>query len=548
MKNTILNIKKALLFFGLCLVFARPTVAQVAAPPPPKNPLSSLAKKLAKPPSTAVAAKADKKAARFNKGKARLTFNDLAEAFSGGDADAKKVVLQIMTEGAKAFEDAAKKEEPGAESDVAIAMSFFLTSLHGISTGKELGDAEGDAFLPQIYSIFDSPEMKSASDTDKQKFWEYCVGSALFCVGMHEASDDKESKDAYKKLAGELFKTLLPVDTKNVQFTKDGMKITGIKIENGEAKIEGGDKPKEKSSGSPSSVPTGTIPTRFLKENVADYGDYIVDMPSYLTKASIDKKNHIIEYKLSALNDMSIRLLQPFPGSKDLDKEVDKYFKMLYEDQGFKKPRAILDPSDTTTYKGKTPEGVAYQMEFRDLAQEGQKPLMLAVIIFQLGDSICLVTGSSKAESAAFNYNRVQSMQAQYIYLVHNIHFKNYKTAPAPITLAGTSWQFIISSGGVFKEYLPNGTYRGATGTRFTTSYDATRDKVTTTTWNIEGTWSLSQNRLTETNKNTKKTETEFVRIVYQKQYDGTWKEYLGTLGRDANGLYTGEVLYNRAK
>jgi hypothetical protein len=64
----------------------------------------------------------------------------------------------------------------------------------------------------------------------------------------------------------------------------------------------------------------------------------------------------------------------------------------------------------------------------------------------------------------------------------------------------------------------------------------------------MEGTWSLSQNRLTETNKNTKKTKMEFVRIVYQKQYDGTWKEYLGTLSRDENGLYGSEVLYSRSK
>jgi hypothetical protein len=540
------HLQKFFLLLGLSLLIYGNAIAQIEAPPPPKNPLSALAKKLAKPPTKAVAAKADKKSAQFKKGKTRLTFDELADMFSGGDADAKKVVLQIMTEGARAFEEAAKKEEPGAENDVAIAMSFYLTSLHGISTGKEVGDAEGNAFLLQIYSIFDTPEMKATSDTDKQKFWEYCMGVTAFCVGMHEASEDKESKDAYKKLAGELFKTLLPIDTKNVQFTKDGMKIVGLKVENGE--IVDTDKPKEKPSASPSSVPAGTVPTRFLKENIADYGDYIVDMPSYVAKASIDKKNHIIEYKLSELNDMSIRILQPFPGSKDLDKEVGKYFKMLYEDQGFKKPVAILDPSDVTTYKGKTPEGVAYQMEFRDLAQEGQKPLMLVVIIFQLGDNICLVTGSSKAESAAFNYNRVQTMQAQYVYLVHNIHFKNYKTAPAPITLAGTSWQFVISSGGLFKEYLPNGTYRGVFGTRFTTSYDATRDKVTTTTWNMEGTWSLSQNRLTETNKNTKKTVTEFVRMVYQKQYDGAWKEYLGTLGRDENGLYRGEVLYNRSK
>jgi hypothetical protein len=256
--------KRCLLFglFSFIFLLSGNAIAQIEAPPPPKNPLSALAKKLAKPPTKAVAEKADKKAAQFKKGKTRLTFDELADMFSGGDKDAKKVVLQIMTEGARAFEDAAKKEEPGAENDVAIAMSFYLTSLHSISTGKELGEAEGDAFLLQIYSIFDTPEMKSVSDTDKQKFWEYCMGVTAFCIGMHEASEDKESKDAYKKLAGELFKTLLPIDTKNVQFTKDGMKITGIVVENGEAKIEGS---KPVPPASATTVPAGKLSYSYTK-------------------------------------------------------------------------------------------------------------------------------------------------------------------------------------------------------------------------------------------------------------------------------------------
>jgi hypothetical protein len=149
----------------------------------------------------------------------------------------------VMTKGTEAFETEAKRQEAGAESDVAIALSLYLTTLHEVSTGKEIGRTETNAILPQIYSVLDSPEMKTASDSDKQKFWEYCVGSALFCAGMHGAAEDKETKDAFQKLAGELFTTILPVEPKNVQFTKEGMKIIGIKVENGEIKTDKPSKP-----------------------------------------------------------------------------------------------------------------------------------------------------------------------------------------------------------------------------------------------------------------------------------------------------------------
>lgn len=225
------------IFSLFCLLPGRVS-AQEGTPPPPKNPLSALAKKLAKPPSKTVAAKASVAPSLFKKGKTRLTFNELADLFSDGDKDARKAVLAIMTEGTKAFEEEAKKEKPGAESDVAVAMAFFMTSLHQIASGKDVPDEANSALIAQLHGLFDSPELKSASDEDKQKFWEYCVGTAMFCVGMHEASEERETKEAYQRLARGLFATLLPLQVENVQFTKDGMKVVGEKLrgEDGESK------------------------------------------------------------------------------------------------------------------------------------------------------------------------------------------------------------------------------------------------------------------------------------------------------------------------
>jgi hypothetical protein len=67
--------KRCLLFglFSLIFLLSGNVIAQIEAPPPPKNLLSALAKKLAKPLSKAMTEKADKNIARSKKGKTRLT-------------------------------------------------------------------------------------------------------------------------------------------------------------------------------------------------------------------------------------------------------------------------------------------------------------------------------------------------------------------------------------------------------------------------------------------------------------------------------------------
>lgn len=202
---------------------AVPASARSQAPAAPDdNPLNAIAKRLAKG-----AAKGEKPAASlytFKPSGGRLALDDLVETLGEGD-EQKKAIRELLTAGFTGFEEAVKKE--GKANDVAAAFAFFIATHYTAATGKPVSDGAGDAIYKQIQSLFADPAMKDASDADKQRFWETCVGLSTFTLGIAEAATDAETKASLKKVAAATFQSLLSVPVSSVKITDKGIEVIG---------------------------------------------------------------------------------------------------------------------------------------------------------------------------------------------------------------------------------------------------------------------------------------------------------------------------------
>ncbi|MBC8139403.1 MAG: hypothetical protein H8F28_26295, partial [Fibrella sp.] len=179
-----------LTFVGGEAVFAALPVTLSQVPDSPSdNPINAIAKRLAKGVSKGAAPNAA--AYTFTPTGERLALDDLVNTFGEGD-EQKKAIRTLLTDGFKAFENAAKEE--GKANDVAAAFTFFIATHYSLSTGKIVSDAGSEALYKQVQGLFAAPEMKTVTDADKQRFWETCVGMSVLTLGIAGAADDADTK------------------------------------------------------------------------------------------------------------------------------------------------------------------------------------------------------------------------------------------------------------------------------------------------------------------------------------------------------------------
>ncbi len=274
-----------------------------------------------------------------------------------------------------------------------------------------------------------------------------------------------------------------------------------------------------------------TIPVAY------SYGDYkILISDNYFSSKTIS--NNVINYKVDVEN-LNINILQPFPSSGNLETDMDTYFYKVFD--GYKKYNSALSNSDHT-YKGATAEGVPYVIECRDISKgeypnEEKKVAML--MLFQLGDKVAIVQGYYDHMMEAMVWAKSESLKSVFLMFVHFLKFNNKSNITNPIAISGTKWSTVSTSGALLYDFKTNGTFVGAGAVSTRVSHNETHDKVTTTSYGNDGTWKLNGNNLTMNYVANKRVESSLLRIFYEKNYDNTWKEYLGLYSKGTNGMWT---------
>ncbi|MBS1707050.1 MAG: hypothetical protein JST40_14390 [Armatimonadetes bacterium] len=164
---------------------------------PTENPIAIAARNLA---VTGISAKSAPSSSPTKfKGSSKKAFvtefaNTLAE-----DAGQKAA----LEEGLKAYIDGYEEEAVKAKfgSDGAAALGFSIGVLYSVSTGKELTDAQMWALVPRIQAALDVPAVRSATDAQKQEFYEYSLCMSGLVLLLAQADATAANGDAMKKLA-----------------------------------------------------------------------------------------------------------------------------------------------------------------------------------------------------------------------------------------------------------------------------------------------------------------------------------------------------------
>jgi hypothetical protein len=148
---------------------------------------------------------------------------------------------------------------------------------------------------------------------------------------------------------------------------------------------------------------------------------------------------------------------------------------------------------------------------------------------------IAPVVGTSPHILGGIDWNSYEQILNRYTLIAHATSFREIRGTPVPFVLANTSLQSISSSGGLIWTFGRDGTFSNGSAVSTTTSHDATRDKVTTTSWSSAGTWSVAGNVLTMKYRKTKIASVMILRIVTEQTEVGT-ETYLGAFDLSISG------------
>jgi hypothetical protein len=199
--------------------------------------------------------------------------------------------------------------------------------------------------------------------------------------------------------------------------------------------------------------------------------------------------------------------------------------------------------NSTRVISSTTSGGVPYVVLHQDLEQ-GERKIIGTALVFGIGDKqIAPVFGRTEHLISGINWNGYEAILSTYTLVAHAVNFKNLKAKPFSIALESSTWQSISSSAGLVLTFNPKGTFTTGAATRTSVSHSATQDKVTSTSWSNDGSWSLNGSLLTMVYRATKTKSQSLLRIAVE-ECDGRRAEFLGMLDLGTGG----EVRLSRSK
>ena len=377
--------------------------------------------------------------------------------------------------------------------------SICMISLYANSNGKETQranfDNEWHKLVASKLGVTDKPEVTKAANVSG---WETMTGVAEFEFNKVKAAAMLTTFTNSGKTA-----SLLCVFNDQEYVANFSSFITNLSL----GKLVATENQNKTESG------TGVL------------SDYVFTSPPGFTKEV--KANQIVLTDASVPMIISILPMQPSSGNLETDMETI-FFSVFRGWSNY----ANFGPQSYDIYKGTTANGYNYIMEHRDVQQitnSGQIGITATLILVQVKNQIAVFAGSFGTISGPC-CDSIEQVRGKYIYLLHSISFKNFIPTPAPMNITGNWVAKNYPTTASNYDFHANGTYSCTVSSFFKTSYSSTHDKVTTTTREHNGKWSLKGNELTIYNNNTKVTSKNKIRIFYDKIGE-VWVKKLGWFG-----------------
>jgi hypothetical protein len=151
----------------------------------------------------------------------RLLLNDFVKNLFD-DAETQQVVREALVQFLNDYDKEAATR--GRAHDVAGAAADSLSLFVTIVSGKEIPDEQVTKATGQLRKALDTPEMRSATDRQKQEASETLLLQAGLAVVLATGAND-ENQDSIVNAVNEMTKALIGVEASKLSFNADGIRI-----------------------------------------------------------------------------------------------------------------------------------------------------------------------------------------------------------------------------------------------------------------------------------------------------------------------------------
>jgi hypothetical protein len=224
----------------------------------------------------------------------------------------------------------------------------------------------------------------------------------------------------------------------------------------------------------------------------------------------------------------SLAFLPPMDSSGDLARDAERILWQslkgyeTWSGNGFTPDYGMFE-------KGRTVQGLEYYRAYRYAAQRGAEDTLASkidanILLVKLGGKVAVAIGRSPFQSDSHDDSATTAIDL----ILYDLRFNSVNT---PYNLKNEilgSWSTASSTVAVAYTFNANGTFNKGGAISFRTSHDATRDKVTTTSYGMTDRYTLAGNVITQTYKSSGEVSKHRVR-VYETKYDkDAWQQKLG--------------------
>lgn len=156
----------------------------------------------------------------------RLLLNDFVKNLFD-DAETQQVVREALVQFLNDYDKKAATQ--GRAHDVAGAAADSLSLFVTIVSGKEIPDEQVTKATGQLRKALDTPEMRAATDRQKQEASETLLLQAGLAVVLAAGAND-ENQDSIVNAVNEMTKALIGVEASKLSFNADGIRIPATAV------------------------------------------------------------------------------------------------------------------------------------------------------------------------------------------------------------------------------------------------------------------------------------------------------------------------------
>ena len=275
--------------------------------------------------------------------------------------------------------------------------------------------------------------------------------------------------------------------------------------------------------------PTATIQTG--DGSVADY--------SFTTPAGWSRSDAAGRLTLSK-DEKSVAFLPPMESSGNLERDADRILWQVFKGYGPWSGNGF-EPDYGTFEKGRTVQGLEYFRAYRYAKRadednaSAQSRFDAIILLVKLGGKVAVIVGRQPFQSDYASDSVLNAIDL----VLFDLKFKSAGNSYDLKSELLGSWSAASGSVGLSYTFNANGSFDKGAASQFRTSHDAYRDKVTTTSYGMTESYSVSGNILTQNYKRTGQVVRYKIRIYDTKYNKDAWQHKVGFLSVDEPGRGT---------